>query len=207
MLRSNWVRLSIRATVVSALASVAVWQWGSAATIYGKALAAQYLIAQSWHQQLSGSDADPEPWPWADTRPVARLQWRSEKEAVDLFVLAGADSASLPFGPGHLHGSAEPGRGTSVFAAHRDTHFRFLQQVVQGDHLYVQTVKGEWLTYAVTQTRVVDSRQEQLQLDGRDSLLLVTCYPFDAVTVGGPLRYVVRAERAAQSLTQQSLRF
>ena len=28
------------------------------------------------------------------------------------------------------------------------------------------------------------------------ALVLLTCYPFDAVTAGGPLRYVVTAERA-----------
>jgi len=27
------------------------------------------------------------------------------------------------------------------------------------------------------------------------ALVLVTCYPFDAVTAGGPLRYVVAAVR------------
>ncbi|HEY9118841.1 MAG TPA: class GN sortase, partial [Marinobacter sp.] len=48
--------------------------------------------------------------------------------------------------------------------------------------------------------RVVDSRHEQIntaQLP-QDSLLLVTCYPFDGLESNGPLRYVVEA--TAESL-------
>jgi sortase A len=40
--------------------------------------------------------------------------------------------------------------------------------------------------------QVVDSRRQPLQLSG-DGLALVTCFPFDALTAGGPLRYVVIA--------------
>jgi sortase A len=43
--------------------------------------------------------------------------------------------------------------------------------------------------------RVVDSDQESLSVDTSTDkkLLLVTCYPFDAILAGGPLRYVVTA--------------
>jgi len=37
-----------------------------------------------------------------------------------------------------------------------------------------------------------------------DTLLLVTCYPFDSMDAGGPLRYVVEAH-ADGILGQQSL--
>jgi sortase A len=43
---------------------------------------------------------------------------------------------------------------------------------------------------------VVDSRKGSLLLDTDGAMLtLVTCYPFDAVDPGGPLRYVVTARR------------
>ena len=42
--------------------------------------------------------------------------------------------------------------------------------------------------------RIVDSRRKALPLsDSVERLLLVTCYPFDALAPGGPLRYVVSA--------------
>jgi sortase A len=42
----------------------------------------------------------------------------------------------------------------------------------------------------------MDSRREFIPT-GKDTqdLVLVTCFPFDAIQAGGPLRYVVRAER------------
>ncbi len=41
---------------------------------------------------------------------------------------------------------------------------------------------------------VIDARQARLAPDdGRPILSLVTCYPFDAIVPGGPLRYVVTA--------------
>ena len=40
---------------------------------------------------------------------------------------------------------------------------------------------------------VHESATEVVQQDGVKRLTLITCYPFDAITPGGPLRYVVRA--------------
>jgi sortase A len=45
---------------------------------------------------------------------------------------------------------------------------------------------------------VVDARRAVIRSDeGGDHLVLLTCYPFDAITPGGPLRYVVAGDRAA----------
>ena len=42
---------------------------------------------------------------------------------------------------------------------------------------------------------VVDARRGSLVLDTeRVMLSLITCYPFDTVDAGGPMRYVVTAE-------------
>ena len=151
-----------------------------------KAELAQHLIAQSW----AGSQH--KPWPWADTWPVARLRYQD----TDTYVLSGAHGSALAFGPGHVDGTALPGRpGTSVVAGHRDTHFRFLEGVSKDDELMFQTTDGEWHNYRVTEVDIVDTRQaEQLALskDGR-KLVLVTCYPFDAINPGGPWRFVVTA--------------
>jgi sortase A len=59
----------------------------------------------------------------------------------------------------------------------------------------------------VHETRIVDSRSEFI--DTRrlpaGTLLLVTCYPFDSMDAGGPLRYVVEA-RAESVLDQGDFR-
>jgi hypothetical protein len=56
---------------------------------------------------LSGGETV-KPWPWADTWPIARLS--APRHGVDLFVLAGATGRTLAFGPGHVDGTARPGR-------------------------------------------------------------------------------------------------
>ena len=54
---------------------------------------------------------------------------------------------------------------------------------------------GTWQDYRVEQTRVVNVNDVSIlpSATGRPRLLLTTCYPFDAVTPGGDLRYLVLA--------------
>ncbi len=78
---------------------------------------------------------------------------------------------------------------------HRDTHFRFLERVRIGDELIVETVGRPEARFRVRETAVVDARIASVRgTHGAASLVLLTCYPFDAVRAGGPLRYAVVAE-------------
>jgi sortase A len=84
--------------------------------------------------------------------------------------------------------------GNTVIAGHRDTHFRFLRDVESGDRLTIESSEGIKHVYEVIGLDIVDSRKGRLLLDTEAAMLsLVTCYPFDAVVAGGPLRYVVTA--------------
>ena len=168
-------------------------QVGGAVYIHAKAALAQELLHHAWMRtQATGLPA--KPWPWADTWPVARLL--APTHDIDLLVLQGASGRTLAFGPGHVAGSALPGRpGNTVFSAHRDTHFRFLQGLGVGDQLIVELPSGERYFYRVTSTAIADQRALKLARDIIDpQLTLVTCYPFDAVAPGGPLRYIVIAD-------------
>jgi sortase A len=87
-----------------------------------------------------------------------------------------------------------------VIAGHRDTHFRGLQHLETGSRVRLQSRNGDWRAFRVDRIRIVDSRHEQIntaQLPP-DSLLLVTCYPFNGLENNGPLRFVVEA--TAESL-------
>ena len=174
------------------LIGLGAWQLGGAGWIHAKAWVAQGLLEASWAASLAGAGAV-RPWPWADTWPVARLQ--APGLGVDRIVLAGTSGRTLAFGPGHMDGTAAPGApGHSLLSGHRDTHFRFLKDLAPGDALRVQRPDGGWRDYRVIGTEVIDARQARLAPDdGRPILSLVTCYPFDALIPGGPLRYVVTA--------------
>ncbi len=187
-----WRRLLL-ALVVGLLTAAGTMSFGHGAYMYAKAQLAQVLLRSAWEQTRAGG-APVRPWPWADTYPVARL-FVPARDA-DVLVLAGASGRTLAFGPGHLDGSSSPGDpGNAVITAHRDTHFRFLQQVVIGDDVVVERLDGGRRHFRIKATYVADHRALSLPRDtALPTLTLVTCYPFDALNPGGPLRYVVVAE-------------
>jgi sortase A len=163
----------------------------SGGRIYVKAAVAQVLLQVAWREARSG-DLQARPWPWADTWPVARL--RCPEHGVDLVVLAGATGSSIAFGPGHITGTAAPGQSGNVgIAAHRDTHFAFLEQLRAGEHLWLDLPDGRAREFVVDTLRVVHQSDTASLVAPGDRLTLVTCFPFHAVVPGGPWRYVVQA--------------
>jgi sortase A len=168
---------------VACILCLGFWQLGEGAYIPAKAWLAQELMQRAWERAAEGSER-PVPWPWADTWPVARL--RALGGDIDLIVLAGGSGRSASALPGET--------GNTVIAGHRDTHFSFLQRLAVGEPLAVETTSGESHLYQVVHIDVVDSRRSSLLLDTDESMLsLVTCYPFEALEPGGPMRYVVTA--------------
>ena len=172
--------------------ALALALFGESVWILAKAQLAQLLLARAWEQKVSGA-AEPKPWPWADTWPVALL--RAPRLGEDRIVLAGASGRNMAFGPTHVDSSAKLGEhSNAVLSGHRDTHFAFLEHLRTGDELVVDTPDAKRHRYRVSTTHVVDE-SELWVLDETDEkvLTLVTCFPFDAVVPGGAGRFVVRA--------------
>jgi sortase A len=115
-------------------------------------------------------------------------------------VLEGSNGRNLAFGPTHDAASVLPGeRGNSVIEGHRDTHFAFLRDLRIGDTLRVDLADGRSSSFAIVDLRIVDSRRWRIALDAdAPRLTLVTCYPFDGVRSGGPLRMVITAAVMAE---------
>jgi sortase A len=158
-----------------------------------KAVVAQELLERSWQQTLNNG-APVQPWPWADHWPVAQLKFPRTKS--ELIVLSGDSGSSLAFAPGWNTKSAKLGeQGVTVISGHRDTHFKILEDTEIGDLIEVVTPQGETVKYQIKTIEVVDSRVATIKTEQSGQVLvLVTCYPFDAVVAGGPLRYVVTAD-------------
>ncbi len=188
----GWRLLAGLAAVVGGLGFLA-----SAGYIQAKALLAQQLIEHAWQENRASGEATQRPWSWADTVPVGRLEFVRQRRS--MIVLDGDAGRTLAFGPGLRAGSAMPGAsGNSVISAHRDTHFAVLRHLVVGDLVRVESVDGRTVDYRVDRLDVVDEHDLRVtEQHGRDELTLVTCWPFDAVQPGGPLRYVVQAGRVA----------
>ncbi len=182
-----YLRLATGTMLVAGLLLAAAAAWPHA-----KAFAAQVLLQQAWQASDHGREHIT-PWPSADMAPIAALSFpASGKEWI---VLDNDSGQALAFGPGWNPASTPPGqRGLVVISAHRDTQFRLLRNLKPGANITLAS-RGHQRFYHVVDTRIVDSRGTRIAVArGPDALLLVTCYPFDAITAGGPLRYVVRAE-------------
>lgn len=180
----------IKKTVIAVLMFCAILPAADATYMLAKAELAQLLIMRAW----VSSENQTKPWPWADTRPVAKLV--IERLDMEAWVLNGATGNVLAFAPGMASGSSGAGnRGVTMIGGHRDTHFKPLQHLEQGDVIDLQGLDRHWHRYAVSSITVADARTESITSDTDEStLLLVTCYPFDALSSGGPLRYVVEAK-------------
>lgn len=177
-------------------AALGLYYLGQVGGFYAKAWLADQLIERAWQASLKG-EAQVRPWPWADTWPVAELQ--VPRLGIQQIVLSGDSGRVLAFGPGHTEASAAPGQaGLTMISAHRDTHFSFLKDIKAGDEI-ILIHQQERQAYHVQELAIVDQRDFQLDarsLDehsGMASLMLVTCYPFDALQAGGDERFIVLA--------------
>lgn len=184
------MKLSSHRLIGIGLAALAVLLALQALWLPAKALLAQQLLQRAWSAHVADGRAH-RPWPWADSYPVARI--RQSRLGIDQIVLAGDSGRVLAFGPGWTEASAAPARGLGniVISGHRDTHFRWLRELRPGDFLELQTARG-WRGYRVSAQAVVDARRQRLSpTSPGDQLHLVTCWPFDALAAGGPMRYVI----------------
>jgi sortase A len=111
---------------------------------------------------------------------------------ISAIVLEGDDSGTLKVAPGHIPGTAFPGEGGNVaIAAHRDTFFRNLETIRNGDSVKLTTLKGTY-EYKIDAVEVVDpARTDVLEPSGSPTLTLVTCYPFHWVGPA-PKRFIAR---------------
>lgn len=169
---------------------------GQALWIPAKAQVAQWLLADAWERSVRSGEAV-KPWPWADHWPVARLSM-PELE-IDQIVLAGDTGSVLAFGPGENMQAKALESGARIISGHRDTHFAFLKEVAVGQTLNMVDGQGQ-ARYRIESIQVVDSARVRLSPEAYpDGLMLVTCYPFDALMAGGTQRLVVMASPVDKS--------
>ena len=165
--------------------------FGHGGYIHAKAILAQVLLERAFTESIA-SHHPVKPWSWADTWPVARIEVK--RLHASTIVLAGSSGQALAFGPGHVELTPDAGeRGVAVYSAHRDTHFRFLRNVLVGDEIDVTRNDGETFRYRADATAVVRYDESGIDpLTAGYELVLTTCWPFDALTPG-PERYILHA--------------
>jgi sortase A len=123
---------------------------------------------------------------------IGKLTIPRLKESYPL--IYGTTIADLAKGVGVLEEGSIPGEiGHSILSGHRDTVFRDLWKVEDGDLLIVETIEGTY-TYEVVNRRVVDENDQTVIVPSIDPILtLVTCYPFQYIGPA-PERYIVSSK-------------
>lgn len=123
--------------------------------------------------------------------PLGRIE--IPRVGVSAIVEDGESNSTLAESVGHVPGTADPGqRGNAALAAHRDTYFRNLEDIQNGDEIYFTTVTAIF-KYRVDEVSVVPPTDMSVLAPSDDSrLTLITCYPFHYVGPA-PKRFVVTA--------------
>jgi sortase A len=147
----------------------------------------------------------------ASSAPIAKLdrsvplvagqklgQLRIERLGLDAAISEGDRASVLKRGVGHLHDTPWIGQGGNVaLAGHRDTVFRSLRRIENGDVIEIDTA-DRTIHYRVEKTAVVSADDlSVLQPSGRSTLTLITCYPFTFFG-SAPDRFIVRAREIHQ---------
>ena len=152
-----------------------------------KAQIAQVLLDRAFAASLA-QHRPVKPWAWADTAPLARVS--VPRLGAHEVVLSGGSGQAMAFGPTLLRGDDR----VTVLAAHRDTHFAFIEDLAVGDEVVVEQIDGASQRYRVTAFQTV--RWDRFAVPSnpaRKMLALTTCWPFGA-TGHGPWRRVAWAE-------------
>lgn len=106
---------------------------------------------------------------------------------MSVMVMEGVSARTLRLGAGHI-----PGTPLGI-AAHRDTFFRPLKDIRQGDTIKFATIDST-TEYRVISTEIVGPKDTYVLDSAKDSMTLVTCYPFNYIGTA-PKRFIVQAQK------------
>ncbi len=118
------------------------------------------------------------------------------KLEAELPIIEGTNPDELEKGVGHFHGSYFPKEGGQiVLSGHRDTVFRKVGQLKEGDLIEIKVPYGSF-QYEITHTKIVDADDRSIITlqNNSEELILTTCYPFHYIG-DAPERYIIYAEK------------
>lgn len=192
----------MRAPVLLRRVEYALWIAGALTTgfcagVFLETHIYQSLLNRRLEEQLRAQRPQAPVNPPHARRPLGSLVGRIEipRLGFQAIVLEGSDSSTLRVAVGHIPETAQPGEtGNFVLGGHRDTFFRPLKGIRDGDEVDMVTPTGNY-RYNVQWTQVVSpSETDVLKPTREPSLTLVTCYPFQFIG-SAPQRFIVRARQ------------
>jgi sortase A len=207
--------IKLKNILTGLLVLAALMSFSHAGYIKFKALLSQYLLEAAWiktQQNEKGSLTTKavKPWLWADIYPVAKLGFT--KQGKGFIVLNNDSGQALAFAPGINPSTPIGGKLPIVISAHNDSHFSLLKNVNIADKITLETSNSETTTFKVISIKTIDTRKDKLFVENNSEynndnftsshsmsevpiqgLILVTCYPFKAISRETPYRYLIEA--------------
>ena len=202
----SFASLLWRATELGAwFAGLALMGTVSIAAISGEVERRRALASFARGRATGPAAAQPDQTLWSQSRIDAYQESLEVAPGAPLGVLSiprirlrvpiyeGASALNMNRGVGKVDGTDQPGSGGNLgIAGHRDGYFRGLKDLALGDAIHVESL-AETRSYHVVALDIVEPDQaDVLDPTGRESVTLVTCYPFYFVG-SAPRRYIVRA--------------
>ena len=155
-----------------------------------KARVAQYLLNNAWNKTIETGD-EYKPWPGFDGYPILKLS--IPKFKLQQIVLSNTSGQSLAFGPSfHPETYLPKENKITAISSHRDSHGYYIRDLKINDFVILEDKENNKFTYKVINFKIINVEDKDLQFNKMSNqLLLITCYPFDAIISGTKLRYIV----------------
>ena len=207
--------LKAKNLIIGAIVLGAIACFSHAGYMQIKGIVAQYLLNSAWQKTVlintektnenkskssyirEDKSLQIRPWYWADIYPVAKLTFTQQDKH---FIVLNNDSGqALAFGPGISGKTPIGSKLPLVISAHNDSHFSLLENIKLGDEIIIKSINGQNATLRISAINIIDTRAEQMLVNelnttgNTQGIVLVTCYPFNALSRNTPYRYIVEA--------------
>ena len=158
-----------------------------------KAIIGQHYLEVAWKESLKSNKLS-KPWKSADFYMIGEL--KVPKLKVSRVILNSVSGEAMAWSIGRVTNlNHELDKQPIILAGHRDSHMQFMSELNVGDKIELKMSDGVLKTYIVSGTEVSNKPEVGLSLVslGRESLVLTTCWPFNAIK-SGEQRYLIFAQ-------------
>ena len=164
-----------------------------------KAIIGQHYLEAAWHESLRNNRLS-KPWKSADFYMIGEL--KVPKLKISRVILNSVSGEAMAWGIGRVTNMSNAlNKQPIILAGHRDSHMQFMSELNIGDKIELRMSDGLLKTYIISGAEVSDEPKVALSPTslGSKSLILTTCWPFDAMK-SGDQRYLIFAEHVTDHL-------
>jgi len=157
-----------------------------------KAIIGQHYLEVAWKDSLKSNKLS-KPWKNADFYMIGKLT--IPKLKISRVILNSVSGEALAWSIGRVTNIVSSSKnGPIILAGHRDSHMQFMSKLNIGDKIELMMTDGVLKKYEISKLDVTDKPElkiSNISIDD-DSLILMTCWPFNALR-SGPQRYILVA--------------